>query len=270
MLRIRGLKSLGIVAGLAVLSGLIWCSFYYCNENKAVPSQWHPPTSPSLANMEDATESNLVIADVRLGIEARFEQCPISFWLALLVSGNDSDRLQAAAAAPFLWLGAPARGKITIWDVGESDWDDHVRAMSLRGELTAKAAMMIPYLLLALDDPLDEVRGSAAHMLERIGPEAVWASGRLMVVARTDPKSLVRLRAARALWRTSGETSVSLGVFVDLLKDPDSDQRRLAVLSIRDLGQAGRAALPELERMLSREEGEMRKLLVDAVEWLRR
>jgi len=196
------------------------------------------------------------------GLNTRFEERPIVFWLQLMVSGDAPYRKLAAKNAWYMWFGASRAGKITINEIKHTHAEeDAARASVLVGTVTARAALMVPYLAMALTDPEMEVRQLAAETLEAIGPEAVWLSERLATMAITDSSSVVRRSAARALCRASGHVRESVIALLAVLKEYGPECLEDIVTDIVALGEEDDVVLPLLESMQGQMVGSGRRAI---------
>ncbi len=108
-----------------------------------------------------------------------------------------------------------------------------------------QATRMVPFLLLALDDPLDDVRAVAFAMLEGFGPDAHWASGHVARFA-TRADSANKRRAAMALWRLTGARTRSLRLLHEVLADAEFAVREAAARDVLEICTGIEPYLPQL------------------------
>lgn len=152
----------------------------------------------------------------------RFAERPLDTWLVQLVRGSDGQRL-AAARSSFLirWgLDAPTAG---------------ATEPKLREGTAARALHIVPFLLVALDDPLVDVQVAALATLESFGRQAAWASDAVARFAARAPSADLKRRAAMATWRLSGEPRRPLRMLHELLADPDLPVREAAAEDVVDI-----------------------------------
>jgi hypothetical protein len=139
----------------------------------------------------------------------RFADRPIDAWLVQLVRGSDRQRL-AAARSSFLirWgLDGPTARSADP---------------ALREGTAARALRIVPFLLVALEDPLDDVQAAALATLESFGRQAAWASDAVARFAARTPTAELKRRAAMATWRLSGDRRRPLRLLHELLADAGS------------------------------------------------
>jgi HEAT repeat protein len=110
----------------------------------------------------------------------------------------------------------------------------------------------------------------AADALGAIGPDAHQAVFYLLEILQepgeVPPATSFRLRVARALWRIQQEPSYLLAIAVESLDSPTWGLRRIAAAALGDLGAAGRAVIPHLQRMLEDEHPSVRRLAAKSLE----
>jgi hypothetical protein len=204
-------------------------------------------------------------------VDRLYDGCPITYWLFMLIAGRDEDRLAAARGLRQIWAGIEVSGRASIsWPVISIAEAELARSRVLKGYVSARAALMMPYLLLGLDDPLVEVRESCLSTIRDMGPQAFCASRRLHVAARRDASAEVRREAALALMSVSGDSDYALATLVALLDEADAALVERVVEDIVALGGRGKRALRELRMLLDRVEGDLRKVVQRAIEELER
>jgi HEAT repeat protein len=106
-----------------------------------------------------------------------------------------------------------------------------------------------PVLAQALTDKqLVNVRLWAAHALGKMGPKAKAAAPQLEAALK-DEVGLVRIEAARALWKVA-EDKAAVTALGESLKDKDASTRHGAAEALGAIGPAAKAAVPDLVRAL--------------------
>ena len=168
--------------------------------------------------------------------------------LAVLIKDSDSKVCQAAAAAMGK-IGTTSPEALEALSAALHVKDDpalreraaHALGQSHHGE----GALAL--LLAALDDPDAEVRGEIVHAIGAM--PATHATHmepalRRVLASETEPK--VKIEALHALVKLG---AVGVAGLADGLSDNDSLVRWWAIIHLRELGGAARAALPALERV---------------------
>jgi HEAT repeat protein len=105
---------------------------------------------------------------------------------------------------------------------------------------------------------------AAVGVLAAIGPAAHDALSALQQCLALDGTEdelirLVRLSAAEAIWRISGETEPAVRVAMEMLGSGESEVRCSAVELLGNLGPVARPALPDLQRLLDDAEEAVRQ-----------
>jgi HEAT repeat protein len=156
----------------------------------------------------------------------------------------------------------PAAAEVAVRPLVDAleDAEELVRtgAMSALEHLGAAAAPALPVLVTILRDEGKEGdnawRGMAASALAEIGPTAREAVPDLLACMDEPDDGRVtarfRLQVARALWRIQREPHFLRSIGVATLEDSNWRLRRLAAQLLGDLGPAGRAVVPHLQRAL--------------------
>jgi len=121
---------------------------------------------------------------------------------------------------------------------------------------------MIAPLITALKDKSNQVRADAAQSLGLLGPMAA-AAVRPLELALEDPNFHAKANAAVAHWRITGQTDLALKHLLAELRQLDNPWD--AVTGYIDMGDAARAAVPELEKLAAEEEGELQLYAVEAL-----
>jgi len=112
-----------------------------------------------------------------------------------------------------------------------------------------------PALIIALRDPMAEVRAGAARGLNNVGTNAGLPKQAVqpLVEALKDPDENVRESAAGALATGRAHTKVVVPSLIGALHDPRPKVRVSAAASIRLLGPAAREAIPSLIKTLDQD-----------------
>lgn len=118
----------------------------------------------------------------------------------------------------------------------------------------ADAPKYLPVLRDALHERVPRVRAMAASGLGHLGAAASDATPELQAALKEDPNPIVRLYAAQALSRISGEAEPALSTFVDALQSPIRDVPELAALFLGRMGPAAAPAVPALCAAMQRRE----------------
>lgn len=172
--------------------------------------------------------------------------------LAVMV-GDSNARVRTVAAASLGMHGIAAQAALPELDKVLYDSDPQVRAAAERAVATiAKAAsdwLRANTLDLRSRDDKNR-RSNAALALGARGAEARPALPALRE-AMDDPEPQVRLAAAKAVWRISGDADQVIPTLVALLNlDEEHDRTRRRTLDVlREMGPPARGALPAIEAL---------------------
>jgi HEAT repeat protein len=214
------------------------------------------PKLESLLGEDEWTRVIAVEAILEIAPARTAELCPV------LVEAlrSRSPRIRHWAAQS---LGAiPAAAEVAVSPLVDAldDAEELVRtgAMSALEHLGSAAAPALPALAAILrgegKDGGSTWRGMAASTLAEIGPAARDAVPDLLACMEEadDGRGTVRFRLqiARALWRIQREPRFLRLIGVASLTDSNWRVRRLAAQMLGDLGPAGHAVVPHLERAL--------------------
>jgi HEAT repeat protein len=121
-----------------------------------------------------------------------------------------------------------------------------------------KGGLDIPDGLKALKNPDPSVRYNAAELLLRLGPVAKFAVPALQEALK-DANGRVRMKVAEALWNIARPPARELlPVLVVDLKDKDPAVRIDALVVLRQMGTAAKAAIPAIARGLKDEDMDVR------------
>jgi len=187
---------------------------------------------------------------------------------------RNGDRMVRQRAAQVLGEIPPA-GALAIRSLLQA-LDDEEQAVRLEvlnalQNLGAAAAPATPALIEVLtgnDDML--ARGMAADALGAIGPSAGEAAPKLLQRLQKRGNDALatyfRLRIARALWRISGEPDHLLATGLEAIRSPEWWRRGMAAAMLGELGATGRAAIPDLKRLLEDEHRGVREAAQVALE----
>jgi len=110
---------------------------------------------------------------------------------------------------------------------------------------TAAGQDALPTLLAALQDESEDVRGSAAEALERLGQTSDVVVSALLT-ALQDESEDVRESAAEALGRLGQTSDVVVSALLAALQDESKDVRESAAVSLGQLGQTSEAVVSAL------------------------
>ncbi len=174
---------------------------------------------------------------------------------------RNGDRMVRQRAAQVLGEIPSAAGALAIHSLIQAldDEEEGVRLVALNTlqNLGEAAAPAVPALIgvLATNDLL--ARGMAADALGAIGPAAEKAAPKLLQCLQEPGNDALatyfRLRAARALWRIQGEPEHLLAIGLESIRSPEWWRRGRGTAFLGELGAAGRAAIPDLSRLLKDE-----------------
>jgi hypothetical protein len=138
--------------------------------------------------------------------------------------------------------------------------DRRAAAVALKG-IGPKAAAAIPALISALADGDEEVRGSSAEALVKIGPASVPALTPML----QDERPYVRARAAYVLGSFGDAAKTSIPHLIPLLQDEHAGVRRTAADVLGKLGPDAKDAVPHLIRMLQDEDKDAPRYAAEAL-----
>ncbi|MBL8753954.1 MAG: hypothetical protein JNK15_11710 [Planctomycetes bacterium] len=198
------------------------------------------------------------VASTDLG-PRHFAERPLDAWLVQLVRGTDAER-RIAARNMFL----------IRWGL-DGPWSAraHATAPTLPSGTAARVLHIVPFLLVALDDPLPDVQIAALTTLEAFGRQAAWASDAVLRFATRTPSPELKRRAAMVAWRASGEPRRPLRMLHELLADQDEAVRLAAArdvvqvcsgldASVRLPGPLGIDLLARLDPLLATDDADLR------------
>ena len=111
--------------------------------------------------------------------------------------------------------------------------DDRRHAADALGHIGPEARLAVPALIRAFQDDDEEVRGSAAEALVKIGPVSVSA----LIEKLHDEQSHVRARSAYVLGRFGDAAKASIPSLIGLLEDEHPGVRRTAANVLGGLAQ---------------------------------
>ncbi|MBW3540229.1 MAG: HEAT repeat domain-containing protein [Planctomycetes bacterium] len=221
---------------------------------------------PRGATPEDTTRRQLLreaAADalVLLGHEAR-----VAVPHLMRALGDSSESIRRKAAAALGAIGAAAAPAIErLVDALGTDESPAVRDAAASA-LAAIGPAALPVLreLAEYDDA--EVRWRAIEAIGRIEPMAETdGDAELLDTALDDPDARVRIAAAEALWRLTGDASAVLPSLVEGLTNPARQIRVRAYRLLLELGPAARPAIVPLERLLEDDRPHVRRAAEEAL-----
>jgi len=122
------------------------------------------------------------------------------------------------------------------------------------GMIGPDARAAVPLIAEMLEEEKDpNTRTCAAKALGRIGPAARDAVSALeRVLADNEVRSYVRIAAARALWRITGDAEKAVPVLVSVLEGDKGNW--VAALALAEIGPAAAAAVPAVEKVAGQED----------------
>ncbi|MFQ5731052.1 MAG: HEAT repeat domain-containing protein, partial [Planctomycetaceae bacterium] len=146
-----------------------------------------------------------------------------------------------------------------------------VRDAAVEG-LSTVGADAVPQLM-AILDPDKEIdaddKARAALALGKMGPIAKDAL-EVLDSALDDEDPWVRINAAEAIWRISGQTTSPASALVLELESPDRQVRIRAVRLFTTLGPRAKSAEPALKRLLTHKRGRVRRAATMALRAIQR
>lgn len=123
-----------------------------------------------------------------------------------------------------------------------------------------RIAFMVPELLQNLTNNQPHIRVLCAQMLGSIGPKAKPAVPVLLEATESsDWGGWLALSAGKALMSIDGQTNVALRVLTNALQHTDSTMRQFALMDLRKLGPAARAATPAVQKALRDPDAQVRE-----------
>ena len=160
-----------------------------------------------------------------------FEGQPVAVWLDRIRTGSDLDRIEARLYLPSFCEGKDRFGPLPSRWV--RDWTkEAVWDLVAEGHRSRRAAVVVPPLVAALEDPSASARQAAADVLHRIGPlaiDAVYSLRRSL----GHPDGGTRVRAASALFAITRQPDEALATLAHALaNDPDPWNRSEAAACI--------------------------------------
>jgi len=175
-----------------------------------------------------------------------FEGKPVASLLRDLETGTDEQRVFAARCATLVWFGLSTCSHLSgCWGVSREEVIPLLEKVK-QGKVSARARVLVPPLVRALDDPCADVRAEAACSLMMIGPEALQSCPQLRK-ALQDESARVRAWSARAIYFVGHELAPAIDASVALLDDPEQGIRAMAAYNLDLMGSDASAARPFLE-----------------------
>ena len=145
--------------------------------------------------------------------EVTYEGKPLSEWIKMLEEPDLKAKSSAIAAISELGPEAKEATPALIETIRQVRNGDKRMLVACNDALLGMGKEAVPYLIDLLKDDTWEMRRGSAWMLGKLGPEAKDAVPAL-TEALNDPNEVVRLKAAEALKKITGEEAES--------KNPDS------------------------------------------------
>lgn len=143
--------------------------------------------------------------------------------------------------------------------------DDRRAAANALASIGPKAESSIGALISAFRDDDEEVRGSAAEALIKIGPASVPA----LIDKLNDERHYVRFRAAYVLGMFGHNAESAISTLIKLLQDEHPAVRRRAAETLGLIGPGSQDAIPSLSRMLQDEDNDARRFAAQALSRIR-
>jgi HEAT repeats len=176
-------------------------------------------------------------------------------------TGSDSDRQLAVYA-----LGLVYGGFHSFCQDRPSHQSRRVMLALVEGGLVApRAAVVLPALLHALEDPCAGVRRAAASVLAEMYAPALPACDTLRKILG-DQDIETRLWAARALYSIRFETEGPVATSLDVLQhDADPRNRKMAVCNLEDMAYEAPSAFRALESAMTDSDEGVRNMASQAM-----
>jgi len=124
--------------------------------------------------------------------------------------------------------------------------------------------LVVPALVLTLDDADSHVRYTVAGALGSYGRQARSAAPSLAGLVKNDKTSTVRWRAAHSVGLT-GNVGVALPILIEALSSRNSHVQRFAAMGIGKLGPPATDAVPHLHKMLNDADAGVRVAVAEAL-----
>jgi HEAT repeat protein len=251
------------------------------------------PVAPTLvaAVLHKDSSIGICAAEALAGIHA--EECPEWATLRKELSG------QAQAARAFRWLvvgrafsgrsydlahrrfgllglaatGPAARAACSdIVEILKNDREPELRACAAMalGSIEAERPAVLALLKSVVQDQAEwpVVSAAAAHALANAAP-AETETRALLHQALQDPRSAVRLAAARALWELKAPAAEVLPVLTALLGHKLASTRAGALQGLSEMGSAARSSASEVQRLTLDENESVRRAAAEALKRIR-
>ncbi len=205
----------------------------------------------------------------KIGEEPVYKGQPLSHWMELLNSQDQSERIEAIIAVGMIgheaWKAEPSLIEAL------KDQDEDIRWLAAQklgsidpGDEAAQALLDV----LENRQEVTKVRAAAADTLGRIRAD-VRAAIPALSEALSSEDAFLRVTAAASLMKMDSSYSVkSLKVFSEGLKDNQSIVRNTAIRALGKMGEDAKEVVPELAKALKDEDKWCRLAAADALESL--
>jgi HEAT repeat protein len=165
---------------------------------------------------------------------------------ATLKDPHQGPRRFAAKGLGLLGAGAKLALSALIEVLGDQETFVREEATEAIGKIGGAIREIMPPLLMMCADSSSRVRMKAAQGLGLIGPEAVNVAPQLEKLTEEDPSGVVRVTAAVAMEKLTGDAERLIRILCGRLMDPEPEARVTAAEALRAMGPVARSAVPAL------------------------
>ena len=200
-----------------------------------------PDLISTLASEQAASEAERALLRVGRNAEAALQ--------AALQNRNADVRQRAAGLLKEFDPVSSATVRALLNSTQDSESKVRRRVAASLGEIRQKNQCIDSTLLRLVDDPSAEVRAAA---LGALGKRVVRGSAVREKLNRAllDSAAIERLEAARAIWKTTGETAIAVPALISILPTSEGWQ---AAYTLADIGRSASPAVPALVKALRKE-----------------
>ncbi len=249
------------------------------------------PAVPALVNALDANDYSVSVMAANALAGIRANESPVWWQLELsllgkprpakafryLLTGRNplSQKPYDLAYRRFALVGLAATGRAgsvadqEIINILKFEEDPELRAKAViaAAAIERDTSRIVPFLqpILRNGNEWPQVRAAAAQALARTAPNDP-ATRDLLWQACRDERALLRLEAARSLWKLQQSADEILSVLAPLLSHKLVSIRSGALQALAEMGSAARPSLPMIERMASDENEVVRRAASAAIE----
>jgi hypothetical protein len=211
---------------------------------------------------------NRILEEFALPCDAHttlFDGKPVADLIERARTGSVDERRMAVWGLGLVYKGQSHFGRSSMW--GGPSYEERRMRLSLveDGFVAPRAAVVLPALVGALEDPSPEVRRLAASQLVGIEAQALPACDALRgCLEDTDVET--RLWAARALYLIRFETPGPIDASLEVLRaDPEPRNRGMAAFNLCIMGRDAQFAVPALEAALKDPDSKVVRMVEQAL-----